>query len=84
MAGSPQERRRGMDRRQHERRARIADLQAMHDELRRNVEQNAERLKRLEAEQHVQLVRIAQIQRELDELKKSNKAEALDDNGVRR
>jgi len=72
-----------MDRRQHERRAKIADLQAMHDELRINLERNAERLKRLEAEQHVQLVRIAQIQRELDELKKSNKG-AFDDNGLRR
>jgi chromosome segregation ATPase len=71
MASASDERRRNVERRQRERRARIADLQATHDELKATVERSAEQIKRLEAEQQVQLVRIAQIQRELDALKRS-------------
>ncbi len=71
MAGGSNERRRNVERRQRERRARIADLQATHDDLKATVQRNAEQIKRLEAEQQVQLIRIAQIQRELDALKKS-------------
>jgi hypothetical protein len=71
MSGPSNERRRNLERRQRERRARIADLQANHDDLRVIIERNAEQIKRLEAEQQVQLIRIAQIQRELDALKKS-------------
>jgi len=71
MARTSNERRRNVERRQRERRARIADLQATHDDLRAILERNAEQIKRLEAEQQVQLIRIAQIQRELDALKKS-------------
>jgi hypothetical protein len=71
MGGPSNERRRNLERRQRERRARIADLQANHDDLRAIIERNAEQIKRLEAEQQVQLIRIAQIQRELDALKKS-------------
>lgn len=70
MGTTPPERRQG-ERRERERRARIADLQATHDELRAALDRTAERIKRLEAEQQVQLVRIAQIQRELDALKTS-------------
>jgi hypothetical protein len=71
MSGPSNERRRNLERRQRERRARIADLQANHDDLRAIIERNAEQIKRLEAEQQVQLIRIAQIQREIDALKKS-------------
>jgi hypothetical protein len=71
MSGPSNERRRNLERRQRERRARIADLQANHDDLRVIIERNAEQIKRLEAEQQVQLIRIAQIQREIDALKKS-------------
>jgi hypothetical protein len=71
MGGPSNERRRNLERRQRERRARIADLQANHDDLRAIIERNAEQIKRLEAEQQVQLIRIAQIQREIDALKKS-------------
>ena len=65
------ERRRGIDRRQRERRARLAAIQEDHDELRRAIQQNIEHIARLEKEQLIQLVRIARIQQELDELKKS-------------
>jgi hypothetical protein len=65
------ERRHLPDRRQRDRRARIAALQTEYVELRRAVQQNIEQMKRLELEQRTQLIRIAQLQQEIDALKKS-------------
>ena len=67
----PTERRRTSDRRQQERRTRLATVQANQDELRATIQRNAEEIERLKAEQRLQLVRIAQIQQEIDALKKS-------------
>jgi hypothetical protein len=65
------DRRRGTDRRQHDWRLRIAEIQADHDDFRTALQQTIEQVKRMEVEQQTQLVRIAQIQQELDALKKA-------------
>ena len=54
------------DRRQRERRSRLAAIQANHDDLIETVARNAEEIKKLEAEQQIQLTRIAQIQLDID------------------
>jgi hypothetical protein len=69
--GDTLERRRGHDRRERERRAAVASIQADQNELRRQLRENMDKIRRLEADQLTQLVRIAQIQHEIDQLKKS-------------
>jgi len=66
------ERRRTSERRQSgDRRARLAAIQATHDDLRATVERTTAEIERLKTEQHLQLVRIAQIQKEIDDLKRT-------------
>src|SRR2546425_13260432 len=72
------ERRRGIERRARERRARLAAIETEHDDLRRTVQQTSEFVQRLEAQQQTQLIRIAQIQMEIELLNR-----ALRERGIR-